>query len=419
MFLAMAIGAALGIVDPSAGKSMLPLGDGFIRLIRMLIAPIIFCTIVLGIAKMNNMSRVGKVALKTLIYFEVFTTIAMIVSLVIVNLWHPGRGMNVNISALDLGSVNTFTGQGQSLLQGQAHGIVPFLMNIIPLTVVGGLADGNILQVLFISILFGCALVAVRGHGEPLIQVVESISKVLFRAVDIVMWTASLGAFGAIAFTVGKYGVSSLLSLGNLLACFYVICLVFTFLVLGPVSMFFGINFWKLLRYLWEEILICFATTSSEVVLPRLIEKLETLGCQPGIVGLVIPAGYSFNLMGTCLYLSTAVVFLAQATNTPMNIYQQIGILLILLLTSKGAACVSGAAFVVLTATLSALSGPGAIPVASVALILGVHRLLSEGMTPVNMIGNSLMTLVISQSEGALDKEKLNRALDGQVEVPA
>jgi aerobic C4-dicarboxylate transport protein len=417
VLIAMLAGVVLGIFNPSAGTAMQPLGDGFIRLIKMLIAPIIFCTIVLGITKMNDMSKLGRVAIKTIICFEVFTTVALILALVVANIWQPGKGMNVNMSGINTASLSASMTSANGMMSGQGHGIVPFLMNIMPATIVGALADGNILQVLFISVLFGCALLRIRSKCEALMNVIEAASKLLFCTVDIVMWTASLGAFGAIAFTVGKFGVTSLWSLGSLLGCMYTSCILYLLLVLWPVAMFIGVNFFKLMRYLWEETIICLATTSSEVVLPRLLQKLEKVGCKPGILGLVIPAGYSFNLTGTCLYLTTSIIFLAQATNTPMTLTQQIGIMVVLLLTSKGAACVSGAAFVVLTATLSAVSGPGMIPVASVALILGVHRLLSEGMTPVNMISNSVMALVISKSEKGLDMDVLHRVLDGK-DVP-
>lgn len=407
VLFAMAVGIAVGHYYPAAGQSMQPLGDAFIKLIRMLIAPIIFCTVVLGIAKMDDMSKVGRVALKTLIYFEAMTAIALIVALVIVNLWQPGAGMNVQASSLDAGSVRAYVDQTH------AHGIIPFLMNIIPSTVVGSLAEGNILQVLFISVIFGSALIALGEHGKPLVNILEVASNVLFGAVAIVMWAAPLGAFGAIAFTVGRYGAGALVSLGNLLLCFYVTCLVFVFLVLAPLSKMCGFSFFKLLHYIREEILICFATTSSEVVLPRMLKKMENLGCKSSVVGLVIPTGYSFNLDGTCLYLATVCVFLAQATNTPLDMYQQIGLLAVLLLTSKGAAGVAGAAFVVLAATLSTV---GSIPVASVALVLGVHRLLAEGLVPTNLIGNAVATIIISKWEGALDKDRLDRVLDGQPE---
>ena len=368
----------------------------------MLIAPIIFCTVVLGIARMNDMSRVGRVALRTLVYFEVLTTLALVIGLVTVNLWQPGAGMNIGASSLDAGSVKGYIAQTQS------QGVVPFLMNIIPSTVVGSLADGNILQVLFLSVLFGATLTALGEHGQPLVNVLEVVSRMLFGAVAIVMYAAPVGAFGAIAFTVGKFGAGSLISLGNLIVCFYVTCLLFIFLVLGPICHFHGFSLLRLMRYIREEILICLATTSSEAVLPRMLSKMEELGCRPSVVGLVIPTGYSFNLDGTCLYLAAVTVFLAQATNTPLDLYQQLTLLSVLLLTSKGAAGVAGAAFVVLAATLSAV---GTIPVASVALILGVHRLLSEGLTPTNLIGNAVATLVISKWEGALDEDRLQQAL--------
>ena len=408
VLIAMAIGVALGHFAPHAGQAMQPLGDAFIKLIRMLIAPIVFCTVMLGIAQMNDMSRVGKVALKSLIGFEILTTIALVVALVIVNLWHPGRGMNINAATLNTGAMKTAADPNLP------HGVVGFLMDIIPSTLVGSFAEGNVLQVLLISVILGSALVALRSYGKPLIDVLEVTSKVLFGAVNIVMWATPLGAFGAIAFTVGKYGLSSLISLGNLLVCFWVVCLIFIFVVLAPLSKMFGIPFFKLMRYLREEALICLATTSSEVVLPRLLLKMENLGCRSSIVGLVIPTAYSFNLTGTCLYLATSAIFLAQATNTPLPIYQQLGLLMVLLLTSKGSAGVSGAAFVVLAATLSTA---GTIPVASVALILGVHRLLAEGMVPTNMIGNAIATLIIADSEGALDKERMHAVLDGRAEA--
>jgi aerobic C4-dicarboxylate transport protein len=405
VLFAMVIGVALGHYYPSAGQSMQPLGDAFIKLIRMLIAPIIFCTVVLGIAKMDDVARVGKVAIKALIYFEIVTSLALIVALVIVNLWQPGAGMNINASSLDAGSVKAYTGQAA------AQGVVPFLLNIIPSTVAGSFAEGNVLQVLFVSVLFGSTLIALGEHGKPLVKLLDLVSQMLFSAVAIVMWAAPIGAFGAIAFTVGKYGASSLVSLGNLLLCFYVICLVFIFLVLAPLSRMCGFSLFKLMRFLREEILICFATTSSEAVLPRMLIKLEQLGCKSSVVGLVIPTGYSFNLDGTCLYLAAVSVFLAQATNTPLDLVQQVGLLAVLLLTSKGAAGVAGAAFVVLAATLSTV---GSIPVASVALVLGVHRLLAEGLVPTNLIGNAVATLVISKWEGALDHKQLTRVLDGE-----
>lgn len=405
VLIAMVIGILVGHFAPQTGTAMQPLGDAFIKMIRMLIAPIIFCTVVLGIAKMNDMTRVGRVAIKALIYFEVLTTIALILGLLMVNLWQPGSGMNISAASLDAGSVKGY------IAQTQTQGVVPFLMNIIPGTVVGSLAEGNILQVLFLSVLFGAVLTMLGEAAKPLLDILDTISKMLFGAVAIVMWAAPLGAFGAIAFTVGKYGAGTLVSLGNLLVCFYVTCLIFIFFVLGPICRICGFSLLKLIRYIWEEILICLATTSSEVVLPRMLQKLEDCGCKPSVVGLVIPTGYSFNLDGTCLYLAAVTVFLAQATNTPLDLYQQLGLLAVLLLTSKGAAGVAGAAFVVLAATLSTV---GTIPVTSVALILGVHRLLAEGLVPTNLIGNAVATIVVSKWEGALDEEQLSRVLDGQ-----
>ena len=405
VIIAMVLGVFLGHFAPQAGVAVQPLGDAFIKLIRMLIAPIIFCTVVLGIAKMNDMARVGRVAIKALVYFEVLTTVALALGLLVVNLWQPGAGMNIQASALDAGAVKGYVAQTQS------QGVIPFLMNIIPSSAVGALAEGNVLQVLLLSVIFGAALTALGPQAEPLVQVLEVASKMLFGAVGIVMWAAPLGAFGAIAFTVGKYGAGSLLSLGNLLLCFYVTCGVFIVCVLGPICHWSGFSLFKLLRYIREEILICLATTSSESVLPRMLIKMEALGCKPSVVGLVIPTGYSFNLDGTCLYLAAVTLFLAQATNTPLDLMQQLGLLAVLLLTSKGAAGVAGAAFVVLAATLSTV---GTIPVTSVALILGVHRLLSEGLTPTNLIGNAVATLVISKWENALDEDTLHRVLDGQ-----
>jgi len=409
VLVAMALGVALGHFHPEVGKLMQPLGDGFIKLIRMLIAPIVFCTVVLGIAKMGDMSRVGKVAIKALIYFEVLSTIALGLALVVVNLWQPGAGMNVNTTTLDAGSVKMYLDQAKS------HGVVSFLMDIIPSTMVGSFAEGNVLQVLLLSVVLGSTLVAIGPRAKPVIQLLDIGSEMLFRAVAIVMWLAPIGAFGAIAFTVGRYGAGALASLGNLLACFYCTCLIFVFLVVAPLCKLLGFSLFQLIRYLREELLICFATTSSEAVMPRMLIKMENLGCKASVVGLVIPTGYSFNLDGTCLYLASVTLFLAQATNTPLDIYQQLLLLGVLLLTSKGAAGVAGAAFVVLAATLSTV---GTIPVTSVALILGVHRLLAEGLVPTNLIGNAVATIVVSKWEGALDQPRLTAVLAERPPVP-
>ena len=402
----MVVGIALGHFYPNIGAEMQPLGDAFIKAIRVLIAPIIFCTVVHGISSMANMAKVGRVALKALIYFEVLTTIALIIGLVAVNIFRPGVGMNVDLARLDTSSVASYIQQTHNQTTAQ------FLLNIIPNTFVGAFAEGNVLQVLYIAVLCGFALSWVGERGKVLNQLIDASSQMLFRIVAIVMWAAPIGAFGAIAFTVGKFGAGSLLSLGQLLITFYITCLIFIFGVLWPICHWCGFSLLKLIRYIWEELLIVLATTSSEVVLPRMIAKLEDAGCEESVVGLVIPTGYSFNLDGTCLYLATAAVFLAQATNTPISIDQQIGLLLVLLLASKGAAGVAGAAFVVLAATLASV---GSVPVESVALILGVHRLMSEGLTPTNLIGNAVATIVVAKWEKAVDERRLQQVLDGDV----
>ena len=406
VLIAVALGIALGIAAPDVAGQMGPLGDAFIKLIRMLIAPIIFCTVVTGIAHMADMARVGRVAIKAIIYFEVMTTIALIIGLFAVNILQPGAGMNVDVSKLNPSVVEPYVKLTHEV------GFVPFLVNIIPSTFVGAFTEGNILQVLFIAVLSGFALVWLGERAKPLVDVIDVASKTLFIIVGIVMWTAPIGAFGAIAFTVGKFGVGSLASLGRLILGFYLTCIVFIAVGFAPLARLCGFSLWKLIRYIKEELLICIATTSSETVLPRIMDKLEQLGCEKSVVGLVVPTGYSFNLDGTCLYLATAAVFLAQATNTPLDIWHQIGLLLILLLTSQGAAGVAGAAFVVLAATLGAESS---IPVASVALVLGIHRLMSQGLTPTNLLGNAVATIVMAKWEGALDEKRLHRVLDQDV----
>jgi aerobic C4-dicarboxylate transport protein len=331
------------------------------------------------------------------------TTVALIIGLLAVNILRPGAGMNVDVSKLNSGVVEQYVRQTHEV------GLVPFSVNIIPNTFVGAFAEGNILQVLFIAVLSGFALVWIGEKAKPLVDVIDIGAKMVFGIVNMVMWAAPIGAFGAIAFTVGNFGIGSLTSLGKLLGDFYLTCIVFIAVAFTPLARLCGFSLFKLIRYLKEELLICIATTSSETVLPRLIAKLENLGCETGVVGLVVPTGYSFNLDGTCLYLSTATVFLAQATNTPLDIWHQIGLLLILLVTSKGAAGVAGAAFVVLAATLGAESS---IPVASVALVLGIHRLMSQGLTPTNYLGNAVATIVMAKWEGALDEARMHRVLD-------
>lgn len=408
VLVAMILGIALGKFYPNAGVRMQPLGDAFIKLIRMLIAPIIFCTVVHGIARMVDVVRVGRVALKAIIYFEVLTTIALVIGLVAVNLWKPGVGMNANLAHIDTSAVQPYVAHPENA------SVTQFLMNVIPTTFVGAFTEGNVLQVLLISVLCAFALTSVGDPGKPVVEFIEAASRMLFSVVGIVMWAAPLGAFGAIAFTVGKFGAGSLVSLGKLLGGFYVVCLIFVFGVLWPVARWCGFSIFRLIRYIREELLIVFATTSSETVLPQLIRKLELLGCEESIVGLVIPTGYSFNLDGTCLYLATTTVFLAQATNTHLSLWQQLGLLAVLLLSSKGAAGVAGAAFVVLAATIAST---GTIPVASVALVLGIHRLMSEGLTPTNVVGNAVATIVVAKWEKALDEERLHSVLEGGMEA--
>ncbi len=402
VLVAMALGVALGSIDPSLGARMQPLGDAFIKAIRVLIAPIIFCTVVHGISSMANLAKVGRVALKALIYFEVLTTVALIIGLAAVNVFQPGAGMHVDLSHVDTSSVAPY------LEQTRQRDTAQFLLSIIPNTFVGAFSDGNVLQVLYVSVLCGFALGAMGKSGKPLHDLIGAATDMFFRIVAIVMWAAPIGAFGAIAFTVGKFGAGSLISLGKLIVTFYATCLVFIFVALWPIAHVCGVSLFKFIRYIREELLIVIATTSSETVLPRMIAKLEALGCEESVVGLVIPTGYSFNLDGTCLYLATAAVFLAQATDTPLTFANQLGLLAVLLLASKGAAGVAGAAFVVLAGTLAAI---GTIPVESVAIVLGVHRLLSQALTPTNLIGNGIATLVIAKWERALDESRLKELL--------
>lgn len=398
VLVAMVAGAVLGYARPVLGAQMQPLGDAFVNLVRMIIAPVIFCTVVHGVASMNDMKRVGRVALKALIWFEAITLIALVFALVAVNLWQPGAGMNVDPAALDASSVRTYA------LAAQNQTIAEYLLHIIPNTLFSAFVQGDVLQVLFVSVLFAFALALVGESARPVLDIIGRLSQIFFRIVGLIMWVAPLGAFGAIAFTVGRFGASSLLSLGALILEFYIVCLLFVFVVLGGVARLIGVSIFRLLYYIREELLIVAATTSSETVLPRLVQKLQALGCEESVVGLVIPTGYSFNLDGTCLYLATAAVFLAQATNTPLSFEQQLVLVAVALLTSKGAAGVAGAAFVVLAGTLASV---GTVPVASIALVLGIHRLMAEALTFVNVIGNCIATIVVAKWDSALQSETL------------
>ncbi len=395
-------GIALGCLDPGLGQSMKPLGDAFIALVRMIIAPVIFCSRVHGVAGMRDMRRVGRVALKALAYFMAVTLVALVMALVAVNLWKPGAGMDIDPRAIDTHAISTYTAQAGE------QTVTQFLLNIIPMTFVGAFSQPNVLQVVLVSVLFAFALTKLGDSARPVLDLIEGLSAIFYRIVGFIMWAAPLGAFGSIAFTVGKFGSGSLWSLGALIVEFYVVSVAFVAVVLGLVARWVGVSLFGLMRYIRDEIVIVAATTSTETVLPRIMQKLRGLGCDESVVGLVIPTGYSFNLDGTCLYLATVVVFLAQATNTPLDLTQQLTILAVLLIASKGAAGVAGAAFVVLAGTLAAL---GTVPVASIALVLGIHRLMAEALTFVNLIGNSLATIVVSKWEGALDERVMREQL--------
>jgi len=400
--IAIAIGIALGVLYPSIGAEMKPFGDGFIKLIKMMIGPIIFCTVVLGIAGMEDMKRVGKTGGFALLYFEVMSSVALVVGLVIINVLRPGSGMNVDPATLDIKSIAAYAEPGKL---GSA---TDFVINIIPSTVVDAFAKGEILQVLFFAVLFGFALHALGGKQSLVFQVIEKTSSVLFRIVGIIMKVAPLGAFGAMAFTIGTYGFGTLANLAKLMATFYATCLVFIFIVLGIVAWLHGFSILRYLGYIKDELLIVLGTSSSEAALPSMMERLEALGAGKQTVGLVIPTGYSFNLDGTAIYLTMAAVFIAQATNTNLDLWHQIVLMAVLLLTSKGAAGVTGSGFIVLAATLSAV---GTVPVAGLALILGIDRFMSEARALTNLIGNGVATLVVARWTADLDVERMNREL--------
>jgi len=401
---AIAIGVALGHFAPGIAEQMKPLGDGFVKLVKMLIAPIIFCTVVLGIAGMDDMKKVGKTGGLALIYFEVTTTLALVVSLITVNILKPGAGMHVNAATLDTKNIEAYVGPGKMASS------VDFLLNVIPDSVVGAFARGDVLQILLFSVLFGFGLQKFGGRSSPVFVFIDKVSQVLFSIIGMVMKVAPLGAFGAMAFTIGKYGLGSLASLAQLMLGFYLTCVVFILGVLGAVARAHGFSILRLIRFIKDELLIVLGTSSSESVLPRMIDKMEQAGAHKSVVGLVIPTGYSFNLDGTAIYLTMAALFIAQATDTPMTLVQQLGLLAVLLLTSKGAAGVTGSGFIVLAATLSAV---GTVPVAGLALILGVDRFMSEARALTNLIGNGVATLVVAKWCGQLDQEKLDAALDG------
>ena len=399
---AIIFGVLLGYFFPDVGAQIKPFGDGFIRLIKMIIAPVIFCTVVTGIAGMEDMKKVGKTGGLALLYFEVVSTIALIIGLIVVNVCQPGVGMHVDPSTLDSGAVAAYTGPGKMQTTTQ------FLMNIIPHTVVGAFADGEILQVLFFSLLFGFALHKFGGRGTLIFDVIEKSSHVLFQIVGMIMRVAPVGAFGAMAFTIGKYGIGSLLPLAELMGTFYLTCLLFVLGVLGGICRWHGFSIFRYIGYIKEELLIVLGTSSSESVLPRMMAKMEHAGVSKPVVGLVIPTGYSFNLDGTAIYLTMAAVFIAQACDVQMTIMQQVTLLAVLLLTSKGAAGVTGSGFIVLAATLSAV---GHVPVAGLALILGVDRFMSEARALTNMIGNGIACIVVGHWMKDVNEDQLNEVM--------
>ena len=402
VIIAILIGIIIGHYYPSFAIQLKPLGDGFIKLIKMMIAPIIFCTIVTGIAGMQNTKKVGRVGLKAILYFEVVTTLALIIGLIVINLLKPGVGMNVDPASLDTKSVENF------ITESKSQSVGDFLLHVIPDNIVNALSTGSILQVLFFAILLGFALSKIGEKATPLLKGIQSLEAGLFTIIKIIMKVAPLGALGAMAFTVGKYGLGSLTQLGQLMGSFYITCILFIVLILGGILKYAGFNLFRLLAYIKEELLIVLGTSSSEAALPSLMNKLEKVGCSEPVVGLVIPTGYSFNLDGTSIYLTMAAVFLAQATNTPLDISQQVSLLLVLLLTSKGAAGVAGSGFIVLAATLPTV---GHIPVAAIALIFGIDRFMSEGRALTNIIGNTVATIVIAKWEKEIDLETAKKAI--------
>jgi len=403
VLVAIALGIWLGHMWPDLGQQMKPLGDAFIKLIKMIIAPIIFCTVVHGIASMSDLKSVGSVGIKALIYFEIVTVLALIIGLVVANVLQPGQGMNIDPSSLNSASV------AQYVTGAKPQTTVEFLLDVIPKSVFGAFVDGNLLQVLLFAILFAFALQSMGQRGRLVLDHIDQATHVLFGIVAIIMKAAPIGAFGAMAFTIGQYGIGSLTSLAALMVTFYLTCIFFIVFVLGGAAWLAGFNIFKFIRYIKEELLIVLGTSSSESVLPRMMSRLKQLGCRESVVGLVVPAGYSFNLDGTCIYLTMAALFLAQATNVDLSLSQQIGILGILLLTSKGAAGVTGSGFIVLAATLASTH---AIDVNSLAIILGVDRFMSEARALTNLIGNGVATVVVAKMEGALDEDRMHAELN-------
>jgi len=405
VLLAILAGGLVGHFFPETGESLKPLGDGFIKLVKMIIAPVIFLTIVIGIAGMRDLKRIGRTAGKAFAYFLVFSTLALIVGLVIANLVQPGRGLNIDPATLDAGAVAGYAASAQEST------ITGFLLNIIPTTLLSAFVEGNILQTLFVSILFGVALAMIGDAGAPVQRALESLSQVVFRLVAILMKAAPVGAFGAFAFTIGAYGIASIANLAALIATFYLTSLIFVMGVLGVVAWANGFSIFRLIAYLKEELLLVLGTSSSEAALPSLMQKMEAAGASKSVVGLVVPTGYSFNLDGTNIYMTMAALFIAQAMNIELTLWQQITLLLVAMLSSKGAAGITGAGFITLAATLAVVPD---VPVAGMALILGIDRFMSECRALTNFTGNAVATLVVARWENALDETRMREVLAGK-----
>jgi aerobic C4-dicarboxylate transport protein len=406
----MLLGITLGYYMPSIGLQMQPLGDAFIRIIQMVVGPIIFCTVCSGIASVGDMKKVGRVAIKALVYFEIVTSLALVLGLVTINLLEPGAGMNIDPHTLNASAVDSYVTHAHRVAS-----MSEFLLNLIPKTMVSAFANGDVLQILVFSVLFGFGLAAAGERAKPMLAVVDSVSAGLYWIIGLAMKISPMAAFGAIAFTVSKFGFGSLVSLGKLILEFYLTCALFFVLILWPIAHFSGFSLLKLMKYLRAELLLVIGTSSSESVFPQLVHKLERLGCEKSVVGLVLPTGYTFNHDGTCLYFAAVTIFLAQATNISLSWQGQLGLLAILLITSKGGAGVAGSAIAVLAATLAATN---TIPVATVAIILGIHRFLSSAFVFTNIAGNAVATIVIANWERALDREKFREELNTGYQVP-
>lgn len=405
VIIAIVLGILVGALFPKFGEGLKPLGDLFVKLIKMIIAPIIFATVVSGIAHMRDAKKVGRVGGKALIYFEVVSTLALVIGMVVMNVLKPGVGMNIDPATLDTKGLDKYTEAAGEMT------VWDHILKIVPDTFVGAFTSGELLPVLFIALMTGFALMRLGKLGDQILHGIDAVNQVIFVILGFIMRVAPIGAFGAMAFTIGKYGLKSLTSLGYLMGSFYLTCILFIFVVLGLIARMAGFSVVKLIRYIREELLIVLGTSSSESALPRLMMKMEHAGAEKSVVGLVVPTGYSFNLDGTSIYLTMAALFIAQATNTPMGIGEQLTLLAVLLLTSKGAAGVTGSGFITLAATLGAV---GHVPVAGMALILGIDRFMSEARALTNFIGNAVATLVVARSENAVDMDRLTRALNGE-----